>query len=68
VEVLTLLMFVGAVWVLGAVVLFAWNLLTAAHEHSDRLALLPLEDNWHDPEVTARSRCARAEEGKAQSR
>ena len=47
-EVVTLLLFVGAVWVLGAVGLFAWNLLTAGHEHADRLALLPLEDNWTD--------------------
>lgn len=48
-EVVTLLLFVGAVWMVGAVGLFAWNVLTKNHEHSDRLALLPLEDNWTDP-------------------
>lgn len=47
-EVVTLLLFVGAVWVLFALGLFAWNLLNKNHEHADRLALLPLEDNWHD--------------------
>jgi hypothetical protein len=49
-DVLVLLMFVGAVWVVGAVAFFAWNLLWKHHEHSDRLAMLPLEDNWSDSE------------------
>lgn len=48
-EVVSLLLYVGAVWVLGAVALFIWNVLDHGHEHSDRLALLPLEDNWSDP-------------------
>jgi hypothetical protein len=48
VEVVTLLLFVGAVWVLFVLGLFAWNLLNKNHEHADRLALLPLEDNWND--------------------
>jgi hypothetical protein len=48
-EVMTLLLFVGAVWVAGAVAFFAWNLRLRAHQHTDRLALLPLEDNWQDP-------------------
>ncbi|HEX6242999.1 MAG TPA: hypothetical protein VFZ61_18930 [Polyangiales bacterium] len=48
-EVVSLLLYVGAVWVLGAVGLFIWNVLARGHEHSDRLALLPLEDNWSDP-------------------
>ena len=47
-EAITLLLFVGAVWVLFVLGLFAWNLLNENHEHADRLALLPLEDNWND--------------------
>ena len=49
-EAITLLLFVGAVWVLGAVGLFAWNVASQGHEHSERLAILPLEDNWQDPQ------------------
>ena len=48
-EVVTLLLFVGALWVLAGVGFFAWNLLARGHEHTERLALLPLEDNWIDP-------------------
>lgn len=48
-EVVALLIFIGAIWVLAAIGFFAWNLLATSHEHSDRLALLPLEDNWTDP-------------------
>lgn len=47
-EVMTLLIFVGAIWVLSAIGFFAWNLLVTNHEHADRLAMLPLEDNWTD--------------------
>lgn len=47
-EVVALLIFVGALWVLSAIGFFAWNLLAKNHEHADRLALLPLEDNWID--------------------
>ena len=47
-EVVALLIFVGAIWVLAAIGFFAWNLLLTNHEHSDRLALLPLDDNWTD--------------------
>ena len=47
-EVVALLIFVGAIWVLAAIGFFAWNLLLTNHEHSERLALLPLEDNWID--------------------
>lgn len=50
-EVVTLLLFIGALWVVAAVGFFAWNLLVTDHEHSDRLALLPLEDNWADPAI-----------------
>ncbi len=52
-EVVTLLLFVGAVWVLFALGLFAWNLLQRNHEHADRLALLPLENNWDDRGIPA---------------
>jgi nitrogen fixation-related uncharacterized protein len=48
-EVITLLLYVGAVWVTGAIVLFMWNVKSRGHEHADRLAILPLEDNWTDP-------------------
>ena len=65
-EVVNLLLFVGGVWVLTALGLFAWNLLTAGHEHADRLALLPLEDNWKDPRA-ARPVGARNDEGKGEN-
>jgi hypothetical protein len=48
-EVVTLLLYVGAVWVVGAIALFVWNVANHSHEHADRLAVLPLEDNWSDP-------------------
>jgi hypothetical protein len=48
-EVVTLLLYVGAVWVAGAIALFVWNVASHGHEHADRLAVLPLEDNWSDP-------------------
>jgi hypothetical protein len=54
VEALGLLLFVGAVWVLGAVALFAWNVASRGHEHTERLAILPLEDNWQDPQMNER--------------
>ncbi|MFT3924169.1 MAG: hypothetical protein QM778_16660 [Myxococcales bacterium] len=47
-EVVALLLFIGALWVFAAIALFAWNLLNANADHADRLALLPLEDNWVD--------------------
>ena len=48
-EVVALLLYVGAIWVAGAVGLFIWNVACKGHEHADRLAILPLEDNWTDP-------------------
>ncbi len=57
-EVMMLLLFVGAVWVLGAVGLFAWNVATRGHEHAERLAILPLEDNWQDPQIQGRTQSA----------
>lgn len=47
-EVVALLLFVGCLWVLAAIGLFCWNLLTEHPQHADRLALLPIEDNWQD--------------------
>jgi hypothetical protein len=48
-EVVILLLFIGAVWVFAAIGFFAWNLRSMDHEHAERLAILPLEDNWNDP-------------------
>jgi hypothetical protein len=62
-DVMTLVLFVGAVWVLGAVGLFAWHVRSAGHQHAERLAILPLEDNWSDPRA-ARDRS----KGKAETR
>jgi hypothetical protein len=68
VEIVTLLLFVGAVWVTCAVYLFAWNLRIGGHEHTDRLAFLPLEDNWQDPKAHERTPSAPSDrEGKAES-
>jgi hypothetical protein len=61
VEVVNLLLFVGALWVLGAVALFAWSLFNAQGDHADRLAILPLEDNWSDSVATAPARTDREE-------
>jgi hypothetical protein len=65
VEVVALLMFVGALWVFGAIALFAWNLLTRHPEHADRLALLPIEDNWNDP-LSKEEERAKAPSGNSQ--
>jgi nitrogen fixation-related uncharacterized protein len=45
VEVLILLVFVSLGFVAGAVAFFAWNVREGTHQHADRLALLPLEDD-----------------------
>jgi hypothetical protein len=49
VEVVILLLFIGAVLVASAVGFFVWSVATDHHEHADRLAMLPLDDNWSDP-------------------
>jgi hypothetical protein len=54
-EVVTLLLFIGALWGLSAIGLFAWNLVGSNPDHADRLALLPIEDNWTDPLSGSRS-------------
>lgn len=55
-EVVALLIFIGAVLVFAAIGFFAWNLLVTNHEHSDRLAMLPLEDNWTDTRLPGGAR------------
>ncbi|HKP63326.1 MAG TPA: hypothetical protein VJV78_41610 [Polyangiales bacterium] len=43
-EVLILTVFVSLTLVAGELIFFAWNLRHGSHDHSDRLSLLPLED------------------------
>jgi cbb3-type cytochrome oxidase maturation protein len=45
VEILILTLFVSLVLALGGVGFFVWSVRQGAHEHSDRLALLPLRDD-----------------------
>jgi hypothetical protein len=45
VNVLVLQVFVSLMLVVGALVLFAWSVKHADHEHADRLSLLPIEDD-----------------------
>ncbi len=44
-EILILTVFVSMALVLGELVFFAWNVRQGSHDHSDRLTLLPLEDD-----------------------
>jgi hypothetical protein len=64
-EVVALLLFIAALWVLGAVALFSWNLLTQHPEHADRLALLPIEDNWTDTQARDRGDAQALPSGKS---
>lgn len=43
-EVLELLVFASLILVISALVFFAWNVLVRSHDYSERLALLPLDD------------------------
>jgi cbb3-type cytochrome oxidase maturation protein len=43
-EVLILTVFVSLVLVAGELVFFAWNIRHGTHDHTDRLTLLPLDD------------------------
>lgn len=43
-EVLILLLFVGVLLVGGAIAFFAWTVREHSYDHTDRLALLPLEE------------------------
>lgn len=47
-EVLILLVFVSVCLATGAVAFFVWNVRQHTHQHTERLALLPLEDDRHD--------------------
>lgn len=64
-EVVALLLFIAGMWVLGAVALFSWNLFTEHPEHADRLALLPIEDNWTDTQTRERSSAEAPPSGKS---
>jgi cbb3-type cytochrome oxidase maturation protein len=44
-NVLILLLFVSITLALAAVGFFVWNFKERAHDHNDRLAILPLEDD-----------------------
>jgi cbb3-type cytochrome oxidase maturation protein len=50
-EILILTVFVSLMLVTGELVFFAWNLLQGTHDHSDRLSLLPLEDERRTPDA-----------------
>jgi hypothetical protein len=51
-EVLGLQIFVSLMLVVGSVLLFAFTAKQRSHEHHDRLALLPLENDTPRPLVT----------------
>ena len=44
-EVLILTVFVSVLLVATELLFFTWNLRQGTHEHSDRMSLLPLEDD-----------------------
>ena len=48
-NVLVLQVFVSLMLVVGAVVLFAYSVKQADHEHADRLSLFPLEEDGPAP-------------------
>ena len=50
-EILILTVFVSLMLVAGELVFFAWNLRHGTHDHSDRLSLLPLEDERRIPDA-----------------
>lgn len=51
-EVLILQVFVSLFLVLGSIILFSHSAKQKDHQHSSRLALLPLEDELHSPPET----------------
>lgn len=59
-EVLGLQIFVSLMLVLGSLLLFAFSAKQRDHEHSDRLALLPLEQDSLRPPNDSDARSARA--------
>ena len=50
-NVLVLQVFVSLMLVVGAVVLFAYSVKQADHEHADRLSLFPLEEDGTEKPV-----------------
>lgn len=48
-NVLILLVFLSAMMVVLALGLYAWTLRERTHEHTDRMSLLPLEDDAPPP-------------------
>ncbi len=44
-EILILTVFISVGLVIAALIFFAWNVHEGSHDHSERLALLPLEDD-----------------------
>ena len=60
-EVLILTVFVSLVVVAGELVFFAWNIRQRMHDHSQRLSLLPLEDDPYSAPVRARLERAKKE-------
>lgn len=55
-EVIGLQIFVSLMLVLGSVLLFAFSAKQRDHEHSDRLALLPLENDSSQPLIDSDAR------------
>jgi cbb3-type cytochrome oxidase maturation protein len=51
VEVLILTVFISVVFVIGELVFFVWNVHGGSHDHSERLALLPLETESQPPQA-----------------
>ncbi|MCA9536711.1 MAG: hypothetical protein KC593_23675 [Myxococcales bacterium] len=48
-EVMTLLLFIGVVFVIGAALAFVVNAANGTFDHTERLALLPLDDPQDPP-------------------
>ncbi|MCA9530716.1 MAG: cbb3-type cytochrome oxidase assembly protein [Myxococcales bacterium] len=65
-EVLELLIFVSLIIAGGGVGLFVWTLRQRSFEHTDRLALLPLDDTEH-PARQASAPPARSESASTDS-
>jgi cbb3-type cytochrome oxidase maturation protein len=60
VEVLILLVLVSVCLAAGGVGFFVWNVRQEAHQHTDRLSLLPLQDEPEPPRGTSRAPAAPA--------
>lgn len=50
-EVMSLLLFIGVVFVVGAGLAFLWSAGLGTFDHTERLALLPLDDPQEAPEA-----------------